>query len=131
MNESLLPPIAAEHFPRLGELEVTVALDTCKSAGAMNAAVAIGKHLLRVEMEEIALRTLVGELSEACRMALPYVQSQNEAEHMLDGFGPRQRRRSDDVLDQLTAVLAKADKIDRDLFIEHGLIADPAPQPKE
>jgi hypothetical protein len=64
MSESLLPPIAAEHFPRLGELELAAALDACKSAGAVNAGVAIGRHILRVEMEETSLRTENARLRE-------------------------------------------------------------------
>lgn len=38
-------------FPRLKELDIAVAIDTCKQSGAINAANALSKHITRETME--------------------------------------------------------------------------------
>lgn len=40
-----------EYAPLLTELELAVAIDTCKKAGAVNAAVALSKHITRLQIE--------------------------------------------------------------------------------
>jgi hypothetical protein len=40
-----------QHFPRLSEAELSAALQTCKAAGALNAAVALGRHITRLQIE--------------------------------------------------------------------------------
>jgi hypothetical protein len=45
-------------------------------------------------------------LEAALRLALPHVESQADAEHMLDGFGPRQPRDSDRLVARIHAALA-------------------------
>ena len=47
-------------------------------------------------------------LLDLLREARPHVWSQSEADHMLDGFGERKHRPSDDLLNRIDSVLANA-----------------------
>jgi hypothetical protein len=40
-----------KHFPKLSEIELAIALDACKRAGAVNAANALGKYVTRLQIE--------------------------------------------------------------------------------
>jgi hypothetical protein len=50
--------------------------------------------------------TRLANVEAALRLALPYVKSQADAEHMLDGFGPRQTRDSDRLVARIEVALA-------------------------
>ncbi len=45
-----------DNFPALSELELSIALNTCKEAGAANAAHALGKYIIRLQCELELLR---------------------------------------------------------------------------
>ncbi len=50
-------------------------------------------------------------LVAACKAVRPIVVAQAEAEHMLDGFGPRTQRPTDDILAALDAALDAAKEV--------------------
>ena len=58
MSES--QKILDEHFPLLNEIDLAVALNACKDAGAVNAAKALSKHIIRLE---ITISRLKGTLT--------------------------------------------------------------------
>lgn len=42
--------------PKLSELELAIALDTCRKAGAVNAANALNRHITRLQIENQMLK---------------------------------------------------------------------------
>lgn len=53
-----------EHFPLLPPLELAVAINACKDAGAVNAVIALGKYITRLELEVERLTRLVSTFNE-------------------------------------------------------------------
>jgi hypothetical protein len=66
---------------------------------------AIGREIERKDAEIERLAAENEKLLEALRRARIHVQATNEAEHMMDGFGPRRSRPSDDDLATVDAAL--------------------------
>lgn len=50
--------ILDEHFPLLNAIELAVAINTCKEAGAVNAANALSKHITRLELTITKLQSI-------------------------------------------------------------------------
>lgn len=61
------------------------------------------------EIEHARLIATAPALLAACRAAEPIIRAMFEAEHMLDGFGPRQPRPADAILEQLQSAIAAAE----------------------
>lgn len=45
-----------KQMPKLTELELAIAIEACKRAGAVNAAIALSKHVTRLEIEIARLK---------------------------------------------------------------------------
>jgi hypothetical protein len=62
-----------------------------------------GHHIPDLLAEIDRLKSELNGAAAALELALPYVQSQNSADHFMEGFGPRVHRESDTDMELIAA----------------------------